>query len=178
MDFSDKDIVAAFDTLFTTNQIQKLKVFMSFLDNRWQKHLAVYIKYLELQHTISFCKKHHSNFYDGCQHEKNGDFSSLISALIPYSDDKDRKLLEQFAGMIKTMEMFKQLAPMMDMMKSVMPDMGENGGMFGNISNLLGGLGSMGSGNDSDDMMMNMLMGMMTPEQIKMYEMFNNERDD
>ena len=174
MDFSDQDRVAAFDTLFTTNQIQKLKVFMSFLDERWQKHLAIYIKYLELQYTIA-CSRRSSFRYDGCEKNDTGNFQSLILALKPYSAEKDRKLLEQFSGMIQTMEMFKQLAPMMDLMKNIMPDMADNEGMFGNIGNLLGGLGNMGDSNGGDDMIMNMLMGMMTPEQKKMYEMFDDE---
>jgi len=175
MDFSERDRVAAFDTLFTTNQIQKLKVFMSFLDERWQKHLAVYIKYQELQYTISCSKSQSFRLNDGCEKDSSGDFQALIKALIPYSEEKDRKLLEQFSGMFQTMEMFKQLAPMMDLMKNVMPDMADGGGMFGNIGNLFGGLGNMGAGNGGEDVIMNMLMGMMTPEQRKMYEMFDED---
>ena len=177
MDFSERDRVFAFDTLFTTNQIQKLKVFMSFLDHKWQKHLAIYIKYLELQYTISLSKRHSFHINDGCEKDNSGDFQALITALIPYSDEKDRKILEQFAGMIRTMEMFQQLAPMMDMMKQIMPDMADNNGMFGNLGNLFGGLGNMGGNNGGEDMIMNMLMGMMTPEQMKMYEMFNEEEN-
>ncbi|MCL2052751.1 MAG: hypothetical protein FWG91_13650 [Lachnospiraceae bacterium] len=175
MDFSDQNRVAAFDTLFTTNQIQRLKVFMSFLDEKWQKHLAVYIKYLELQYTIAFSRRGSFCFHDGCEKENNGDFQSLIKAIMPYSQEKDRKMFEQFSGMLKTMEMFKQLAPMMEMMKNIMPDMADGEGMFGNISSLLGGLSHMGGDSGPDDMMMNMLMGMMTPEQIKMYEMFSDD---
>lgn len=177
MDFSDQDRVAAFDTLFTTNQIQKLKIFMSFLDDRWQKHLAVYIKYLELQFTIAYSKRYPFRLTDGCEKDDTGNFQALIMALIPYSNENDRRQLEQFSGMIQTMEMFQQLAPMMEMMKNIMPDMADNAGMFGSLGSLLGGTYGMGGDNQDSNMIMNMLMGMMTPEQMKMYEMFDDEND-
>jgi hypothetical protein len=148
---------------------------MSFLEEQWQKHLAVYIKYLELQYTIAFSRRNSFRFHEGCEKENTGDFQSLIMALVPYSEEKDRKMLEQFSGMMQTMEMFKQLAPMMDLMKNIMPDMADNAGMFGNISNLFGGLGNMGGSDDGGDMMMNMLMGMMSPEQMTMYEEYLND---
>ncbi|MCL2253507.1 MAG: hypothetical protein FWC09_03610 [Lachnospiraceae bacterium] len=183
MDYSIQDKVAAFDTLFTTNQIQKLKILMSFLDDRWQKHLAVYIKYLELQYTISYSKRYPFRLQNGQEKDDTGNFHSLVMALIPYSDESDKKRLEQFSGMIQAMEMWKQLAPMMELMNGAMPDM-EGGGMFGALGNIFGGMGMSGGTDENsektsgaDDMLMNMLMGMMTPEQKEMYENFNNLDD-
>ena len=54
----DASNVMAFDALYTTNQIQKLKVLLPYIEPSMQKHLAVYIKYMELQYTIQFTKKH------------------------------------------------------------------------------------------------------------------------
>jgi hypothetical protein len=185
MDFSDQDRVAAFDTLFTTNQIQKLKIFLSFLDDRWQKHMAVYIKYLELQYTLAYSRRYPYRLSDGKEKDDTGNFQALIMALIPYSDEKDRKQLEQFGGVIQTMEMFQQMAPMMELMKNMMPaDMTDGAGMFGTLSSLFGNMaGGQNSGNENseastgDDMLTNMLKGMMTAEQREMYEMFSEDED-
>ena len=56
MEGKGSDIIAAFDSLLTTNHIQMLKVFLSYLAPDLQGGLAVYIKFLELQHTLQFLK--------------------------------------------------------------------------------------------------------------------------
>ena len=53
----DQDKVTTFDTLFTNNQIQKLKILMTYLDRSMQKNMAIYIKYLELQYTMEFFRR-------------------------------------------------------------------------------------------------------------------------
>ena len=57
MDTTDQNKVAAFDTLFSNNHIQMLKVILPYMDNQTQKSMAVYIKFLELNYTIDFYKK-------------------------------------------------------------------------------------------------------------------------
>lgn len=57
MDKNKSDKVLAFDTLYTSNHIQMLKIFLPYLDSNLQKYLAIYIKYSELQYTLSFYKK-------------------------------------------------------------------------------------------------------------------------
>jgi hypothetical protein len=180
MDFSDQDRVAAFDTLFTTNQIQKLKIFLSFLEDRWQKHLAVYIKYLELQYAIAYSRRYPHRLHDGREKDDTGNFQAMVMALIPYSDEKDRKQLEQFNGIIQTMEMFQQMGPMIELMKNMMPsDVSDGAGMFGALGNIFGGMGNSenSEAGADDDMLTNMLKCMMTEEQKAMYEMFNNDDD-
>ena len=49
MDSNEYNKVIAFDTLFTTNHIQMLKVMLPYMDNKAQKSLAVYIKFMELR---------------------------------------------------------------------------------------------------------------------------------
>ena len=58
MDSNERSKVIAFDTLFCTNHIQMLKIILSYMDNKTQKSMAVYIKFLELNYTIEFLKKH------------------------------------------------------------------------------------------------------------------------
>ena len=53
MDSNEHSKVIAFDTLFCTNHIQMLKVILPYMDNQTQKSMAIYIKFLELNYTIS-----------------------------------------------------------------------------------------------------------------------------
>ena len=56
MDDKRIDKAAAFDTLFTSNRIQILKILAYYMDPRLLKGLAVYIKMSELQYTLTlFC---------------------------------------------------------------------------------------------------------------------------
>ena len=59
MNCNEHEKIVAFDTLFSNNHIQILKVMLPYLDNHLQKLGAVYIKFLELQYTMDFCRKHH-----------------------------------------------------------------------------------------------------------------------
>lgn len=156
MEFTDNDRVLAFDTLFTTNQIQKLKIVMPFLDNQMQKYLAIYIKYMELQYTISFFKKRPYKLCGCYEQESPSDLKSLCNALLPYAAEKEKKQIEQFMGIFQAMDMYKEFSQTFEMMKDFMPDMGD----------LTGG-NSEGGGD-----MMNMLMSMLNPEQMQMFEMF------
>ena len=63
MDTTDQNKVAAFDTLFSNNHIQMLKIILPYMDNQTQKSMAVYIKFLELNYTIDFYKN--STGYSG-----------------------------------------------------------------------------------------------------------------
>lgn len=56
MDSNEHSKVIAFDTLFCTNHIQMLKVILPYMDNQTQKSMAIYIKFLELNYTISYFK--------------------------------------------------------------------------------------------------------------------------
>ena len=54
MEDQSSKIIAAFDSLFTTNRIQILKILLPRLAPEHQSGFAVYIKLLELQYTLSF----------------------------------------------------------------------------------------------------------------------------
>ena len=52
------DKVLAFDTIFTNNHIKMLKVLLSYFDPAIQKTLAIYIKFLELNYTMEYFRRH------------------------------------------------------------------------------------------------------------------------
>ena len=56
MEQKDTSQISAFDTLFSNNHIQMLKVLLPYMDNQFQKYLAIYIKFQELQVALNFVR--------------------------------------------------------------------------------------------------------------------------
>lgn len=190
MDSKDHNKVIAFDTLFSTNQIQMLKIMLPYLDNQMQKTMAVYIKFLELRYTIDFYQNHPYPLCGCLKKDQTPDFGQICTELLPYCTEKEKKQLEQFRNIFKSMEMYQEMMKTMEMMKDFMPDMD-----MGNLFQNLGGLGDMGNMGDlfhtcsekssskepssdsassagSDSGMINMLMNMLSPEQKELFELF------
>ncbi len=152
MDSKEHNRVIAFDTLFSTNHIQMMKVLLPYLDNQMQKTMAVYIKYLEFNYTLDFFKKHPYPVCGCLNKEDKSDFGKMCCDLLPYCNENERKKIEQFQGIFKSMEMYQEMSKTMDMMKDFMPNMNaETGNQF-----------------DAMQMMMNML----SPEQQELFELF------
>lgn len=168
MDSKEHNKVIAFDTLFTTNHIQMLKVMLPYMDNQAQKSMAVYIKFLELTYTIDFYKK---NPYPVCgcmQKEPLPDMPGICSELLPYCTEDEKKQIEQMRNVFQTMEMYRELSKSMEMMKDIFPEMGNAFSAAGESSSADGSADSPFGNMD----IMSMLMNMLTPEQKEMFDLF------
>ncbi|MBO5474525.1 MAG: hypothetical protein J6A08_12200 [Lachnospiraceae bacterium] len=167
----DAASVMAFDALYTTNQIQKLKVLLPYIDSSMQKHLAVYIKYMELQYTMTHVRKHPFQIC-GCSlpDSKTPDLHRLCQELCLYSSPEEIRQLEQFQNMLKTLETVQEMSQTMAAMQEIFPGMSE-GFSFGSAADAVNDGEEQGASQPS---MMDMLMNMLTPEQRAMYEMFQN----
>ncbi len=187
MDSNEHSKVIAFDTLFCTNHIQMLKVILPYMDNQTQKSMAIYIKFLELNYTISYFKKHPYPLCGCVERENQADIFKMCTELLPFCTENEKKQIEQLRSVFQSMEMYKEMSQTMDMMKDFMPDMASfmnnfsegqdfsaDGSATGNDGCASSTDGGPGSGFD----VMNMLMNMLTPEQRQMYEMFENGRSE
>jgi len=124
MNENGQDKVIAFDTLFTTNQIQMLKILMPYFDRSMQKNLAIYIKYLELQYTLGFFKKHPTASIP-LKQEPSFDIPKLCSEVMPYCGPKEKARMESMRNMYQTFENYKEMMEMVQMMQEIFPE-GEN----------------------------------------------------
>lgn len=118
------DKVLIFDTIFTNNHIKILKVLLSYFDPEIQKMLAVYIKFLELQHTLAYFKNHTHVFPAG-QSPSSGnplDIGNLCQEILPYCTPAEREKIGRIRQMQQSMENFRQMQEMMEMMKELFPD--------------------------------------------------------
>lgn len=139
------DKVAAFDTLFTTNHIQILKILLTYMDPSRQKTMAVYIKFMELQYTIAFYQRH-SSALPHLPREDNMNISKLCDELFPLCDHVEQEKLQQMKSMYQNYENMQEMMQMVQMMKDLFPE-GENP-LGGDSSALFSGL----SGSSGMDM--------------------------
>lgn len=110
---SEIDPVIAFDTLYTNNRLQILKIILPYIDEKMQLFLAIYIKLSELIIAFHFAKTVSCDSY---KHGKEADLSKIIKYISPYLSDAENDLMNQFSSMQENMEQYKQMAQMMQMM--------------------------------------------------------------
>ena len=118
MESHETDSVTAFDTLYTTNHLQMLKILLPHLQADIQPHIAVYIKLNELLFTLRFSKEQHHHI-DSVSDEKDVDMQALISELTPYLNGNEKDMLQKLSSMKENMEKFQQISQMMQMMEGL-----------------------------------------------------------
>ncbi len=133
MEHKEHDNILAFDTLFTNNHIRKLKIIMPLFAPSMQRHVAIYIKYLELIYTLSFFNKYKLPVFSGSM-----DTHTFLTELLPYCTPEEKNKISQMENLFSTFENYQNMMEMMSMMKEMFPE-NEDGlspdmfsGLFGN----------------------------------------------
>ncbi len=160
----DQDAICAFDTLYTNQHIQMLKLALPLLPNGYQTFLAVYIRFLEFRYTLSLSGMQKKNTPPGSSSGESLSMDSIekyLDSILPYMNEEDKKRTKKIKDTLQSMEQFKQLKPIIEMMMSQM-DHEEKESETEN-EKVNGG---------SSDSMINLLSGMLTEEQQAMFEMF------
>lgn len=114
--------VIAFDTLFTTNRIQILKVLMTYMDASAQKQIAIYIKLSELQYTMDFFNKHPEASISSCQDASDLDAGKLCDEILPLCNLEERNRILQMKNMYQSFQQMQEMMEMMQMMKDMFPE--------------------------------------------------------
>lgn len=114
--------IYAFDSLYTTNHIQMLKILLPCLNPPLQRNLALYIKFLELRYTISFLSTH-PYVISGCGFDKEHRGQEIpVEDLLPYLTPEEAENVRQLQ---KSMDMMKQFANMqknMEALQGILPE--------------------------------------------------------
>lgn len=158
MEHKESDYVVSFDTLYTNNHIQILKVLLHHLPNEFSGEMAVFIKFMELQHAISHRNRTKGQINICSNTKKEIDVPGLLNDILFYCDESEKTKVKQLADMMQTMQTFEEMKKFTD----ILP--GFNSGASGE-----GGEDSPNTGFDISSLLQNML----TPEQQAMFEMFN-----
>ncbi len=104
-----------FDCLVTPDELYMMKLMLPYTPSVTQKFLAVFIKFQELRHTISYFHGFPSN-----------SSQNLLRELIPYMSKEEKETMEQMESMMQMMDMMKS-------MQSVSDDPQDLFNMFGNM---------------------------------------------
>lgn len=125
MDSNHPDKVMAFDALFTTNHIQMLKLFLGYLEPPLQGQLAVYIKFLELQYTLSFFRGNPYASLSLCPDTagSHGDFSGLMEDMLPFCSAEEKEKLKNMQNMMNNLKNMQEMMEMVQMMQEISPEL-------------------------------------------------------
>lgn len=157
-----------FDELVTPPMLQMLKLFLPYTPASNQRFLGVFVKFLELRETISFFQRPSYNSYTRAFSSSQA--SSPMEMLIemrPYLPPQQAGMMESFLNMMNIMEMVQMFQDSAPGGENAFGDMGGSG----NADNS----GNMFSGGFNP---MDMVMGMLTPDQQNMFQMYNNMFSD
>ena len=116
MEKQETDCITAFDTLYTTNHLQMLKILFPYLQPEMQSHIAIYIKLNELLVTLHFSKGYTSPIFPK---KKDMDFPALAKELSPFLSKEEKEMLQKLSEMMDAMENFQQISQIMQMMEGV-----------------------------------------------------------
>lgn len=145
MEDNHSNTINAFDSLFTNNRIQMLKVLFSWLAPKQQGGFAVYIKLLELQYAFTLMRSHSGIWLPGNRKRLSADFFQgdnsdtleLLDELLPFSGPNERSKIEGMKNMLVSMKKMQEMMEMVKMMQELFPEGmgGENPmDMFSNMS--------------------------------------------
>lgn len=145
MEDNHSNTITAFDSLFTNNRIQMLKVLFSWLAPEQQGGFAVYIKLLELQYAFTLMRRHSGIWLPGNRKRLSADFFQgdnsdtleLLDELLPFSGPNERSKIEGMKNMLANMKKMQEMMEMVKMMQELFPEGmgGENPmDMFSNMS--------------------------------------------
>lgn len=186
MEEKGRETITAFDTVLTTNRIQMMKVFLSYLAPELQSGLAVYIKFSELQYVMQLARKfpgrpmlHNrgtvlslKSLMDGSLFGKDQTgVLELLDELLPFSSPNERSRIQNLKSMLISMSQIREMMDMMEMMKELFPEgMGDSNGSFGDMFSAMGSM----SGGEGMSGMADMFSGMDPSTLLQFMQMFQS----
>lgn len=98
-------IMTPFDQYITTQSLQMTKLMIPFLPPQSQRMIAVYVKFLEFQHTLSFFRS---------MKQKNYSPEDIFDGIKPYLSPSDIESFDQMQNMMSMMSMMQEMQNMSD----------------------------------------------------------------
>lgn len=113
------DKILAFDSIYTNNHIQMYKLLLPYFEPEMQKKMAIYIKFMEFQYTLSYFKNHPY----ACQpRQPMPDADALCKELSPYCNREEKLKLDRFARYSSSVKNAQEMMEMAAMMKDMFPE--------------------------------------------------------
>ena len=116
MEKNDKDYLQTFDALYTTNQIQIMKILLPYCSPDSRRGLAVMIKFMEFDYTLRLTRSHPESFRDEAVPFSLSDICDKIKNYCP---PQVRSMLEQFQSIQNAMQMYEEMKQYMDLFQGM-----------------------------------------------------------
>lgn len=142
-----------FDELVTPPAVQTMKLLLPYTPASGQQMLGTFIKFIELKETLAFFQKRGQQLHSqALQRPAPSSPAEILEELGPYLPPEGASALEQFSNMMQMMEVAKTFQD------SFVPD------------------DSSTQSSDKKEQIspLEMMMGMLTPEQKEMFEAYNS----
>ncbi len=158
------DTILTFDTLYTTNEIQILKLALPLLSASLRPYVALLIKGKELKYCLEQLPK--SKIQDTAIELSY--FDVFLDNALPYCNEKQKELFMQMKQLKHSIDMFEK-------MKSMMSMFGEDGvADIGNLFQTFGAAESTSKGSSPEDFLRSSMSG----EQAELFEQFKKKFEE
>lgn len=114
MEDYDSEKMTPFDQLISTQGLQILKLLIPYTPPENQRFLAVYTKFLELQHTIDFFQNFQSDVSSQGFEQKAVSPVHILQEIRPYIPTQIAETLDTLSNMMEMMEMFQAMQETVD----------------------------------------------------------------
>lgn len=107
-----------FDHMVSDNQLQIIKAAIPYLSNREQQFFSVYVKYIELEHTLKLVGDSNSNVLSSCSIGENPNSTSdMLTAIKQYCSEKEKEMIDLISNFLSAYQMYhtyQELIPQQD----------------------------------------------------------------
>ena len=158
------DAIITFDTLYTTNEIQILKLALPLLSPQLQPYAALLIKCRELKHCLDLLPKtkiEHASL-------QLSYLDAFLDNAMPYCNEKQGAVIMQLKQLKHSIDMFEK-------MKGMMSLFGDDGA--GDLSSLFQAFGQ-SCGTENEQTPEDLLRSVMSGEQADMFELFKKKFEE
>lgn len=116
-----QDKISAFDTFFTSNHIQMLKILLAYVDPSLLQNMSIYIKLSELRYTLDLFRSYKKDKIPFPVRE-SFDTDKLCQEFLPLCTEPERQRLLHMKQMMDNLKNIRDIMEMMEMMKELFPE--------------------------------------------------------
>lgn len=96
-----------FDHMVSDNQLQIIKAAIPYLSNREQQFFSIYVKYIELDHTLKLVSDANSNVLSSCSIGENSHSTSdMLTAIKQYCTEKEKEMIDLISNFLSAYQMY------------------------------------------------------------------------
>lgn len=96
-----------FDNMVSDNQLQIIKAAIPYLSNREQQFFSIYVKYIELDHTLKLVSNSDSNSLSACSiGEEPHSTADMLSAIKQYCTEKEKEMIDLISNFLSAYQMY------------------------------------------------------------------------